>query len=65
LTHCKTKIIAVDNYCTISQPIRATCEDKKALKASNVSKPFIEKIVNHNDIFYQTCKIEKVQEVCK
>jgi hypothetical protein len=65
LTSCKTKVVAVNNYCVIAQPIRATCDDKKALKASSASKPFIEKIVNHNQIFYQTCKIKKVQEVCK
>ena len=57
---CKTKVIPVNNYCIISQPIRATLEDKKALKASNISKSFIEQIANHNDIFYNTCKIERV-----
>ena len=61
LTSCKTatKYIAVDNYCTLGGTIRANDEDKKALKASSVSKEFIEKIVNSNDLFAETCLMEK------
>jgi hypothetical protein len=57
----------VDNYCTIAQPIKPTCDDRKQLIESvshqESLKPFFEQIKTHNDIFYGTCKIER--ELCK
>lgn len=55
LTSCKTKVVAVNNYCVIAKPIRASAADKVELKKSQISKEFVEKIVNHNYIFNQTC----------
>ena len=55
LTSCKTKIIPVNNYCVIYNLVRASDEDKKALKASTISKNFIEQIVNNNDVWIETC----------
>ena len=55
LTGCKTKVIQVENYCTIASTIKASDGDKKALKDSEISKEFIEKIVNHNDTWEMTC----------
>ena len=56
LTSCKSKTIYVHDYCVIASPITANLEDKAALKQSTVSREFIEKIVNHNDIWRDTCK---------
>jgi hypothetical protein len=63
LTQCKTKIIPVDNYCVIAQPITPTCEDRKNLiklvSHEESLKPLFAQIKTHNDIFYKTCKIER------
>ena len=58
LTSCKTapRVVPVNNYCLLTNPIKASDDDKKALKLSTISKEFIEQIVNHNDIWILTCK---------
>lgn len=55
-TSCKAKTIYVHDYCVIASTINANDADKKALKQSTVSKEFVEQIVNHNDIWRETCK---------
>ena len=61
LTSCKTQAVvapvvpAYYDYCELDAAIRASDADKAALKKSDISKEFIEKIVNHNDLYTQTC----------
>ena len=65
LIGCKTQSVvtpvvtpvvpAYYDYCELNNKIGASDTDKAALKKSDISKEFIEKIVNHNDLYSQTC----------
>ena len=60
LTSCET--VYVDNYCLFSKEIKASEEDKKALKQSTVSKDFILQITNHNDFYKKRCLNTNLKE---
>ena len=50
LISCKTTVY-VSDMCLVTKEIQVSKEDKEALRASTVSRVFIQGIADHNDLF--------------